>query len=129
MPEVAGLEPLPITELAVLKHVLGAHGITVTDLSRRLGMRHSNVSAAVRALIARGLVVREPSRNDGRVSLLRPTEESLTNHESIETVWSGTVRTAMLRLTGEQVDALDTAATALAALDHVLRTEHQPPRS
>ena len=126
MPEVAELEPLPTTELVVLKQILGAPGITVTELARALGMRHSNVSATVRSLLARELVVRRPSPHDGRVGLLMPTDGALTNHEAIETVWSGTVRSAMRSLTDEQVRALEAAAPALEALDHLLHTRQQP---
>ncbi|MBO0855601.1 MAG: MarR family transcriptional regulator [Nocardia sp.] len=124
VPQVAGLDPLPTTELAVLKQVLTAPGVTVTELARRLGMRHSNVSAAVRDLLARGLVVRRPSTEDRRVSLLMPTDKSLAEQNSIEAVWSGTVRSAMSGLNPQQVSALEAASEAMAALDHVLRSEH-----
>jgi DNA-binding MarR family transcriptional regulator len=130
VPEVAGLEPLPTTELAVLMHVLTTPGTTVTESARRLRMRHSNVSAAVRDLVARGLVIREPSTEDRRVSLLLPTEKALAEQNSIDTVWSGTVRSAMVHLDPAQVETIEAAADALAALDHVLRDEQRSgPRS
>lgn len=123
VPEVTGLDPLPTSELAVVKHVLASPGVTVTELSRHLGMRHSNVSAAVRALVERGLVARERSPDDRRVSLLVPTEKSLGARESINTVWSGTVRAAMARLDPDQVASLKAASEALHALNQVLREE------
>lgn len=121
LPEVAGLEPLPNSELAVVKQVLSAPGVTVTDISRRLGMRQSNVSAAVRGLVERGLVERERGAEDRRITWLFPTEKSLGARESIATRWSDTLRSAMSELDPEQINAIETAADALRALDGVLR--------
>lgn len=123
VPEVAGLDPLPTSELAVIKEVLAAPGVTVTELARQLGMRQSNVSAAVRGLVERGLVAREGSPADRRVTRLVPTERSRAAKESIDTVWSGTVRSAMAQLSDEQVEAIDAAADALRALGEVLQAE------
>lgn len=127
VPEVAGLDPLPTTELAVIKQVLGSPGITVTELARHLGMQHSNASAAVRGLVERGLVARESSPADRRVTRLVPTGESLAAKESIDTVWSGTIRSAMTQLSSEQVAAIEAASGALQALDQLLRDERSDP--
>ncbi|WP_280396827.1 MarR family winged helix-turn-helix transcriptional regulator [Nocardia carnea] len=121
VPEVAGVPHLPTTELAVLKQILATPGITVTELSKRLGMRQSNVSAAVRGLVERGLVARSADPVDRRVIRLTPTEKSFGARQTIHTVWSGTVERAMARLGDEQVAALRSAEDALEALDRVLR--------
>ena len=105
--------------------VLADPGVTVTELARRLGMRQSNVSAAVRALAGRGLVARERCVRDRRVTRLVPTEKSLGARSSIDTVWSGTVGAAMSRLDPGQVASIDAASDALRALDEALRGE--PP--
>ncbi|KAA9155283.1 MarR family transcriptional regulator [Amycolatopsis acidicola] len=123
VPETAGLEPLPNTELAALKQVLDTPGITVGELAGRLGMKQSNTSAAVRALTGRGLIAREGSPEDGRVTRLVPTEKSLADDELIDEVWSGTIRAAMARLEPAQIAAISSAADALKALDEVLHTE------
>ncbi|WP_243793779.1 MarR family winged helix-turn-helix transcriptional regulator [Saccharopolyspora gloriosae] len=123
VPEVASLDPLPNTELAVVKQVLGSPGITVSELAGRLGMRHSNVSAAVRGLIGRGLVARESDPSDRRVTKLAPTEKSTSARESIDTRWSGTVRNAMDLLSDEHVAAIEAASGALRALDEALHEE------
>ncbi len=128
VPEVAGLEPLPNTELAVLKHVLSSPGVTVGELAADLRMRQSNVSAAVRGLVDRDLVAREGSPTDRRVTRLVPTEKSLAARESIDTVWSGTIHTAMGRLDDDQVAAIEAASDALRALGHALRAGQGPPR-
>ncbi|MFI5717960.1 MarR family winged helix-turn-helix transcriptional regulator [Nocardia sp. NPDC051750] len=128
VPEVAGVPHLPTTELAVLKQILAAPGITVTELSARLGMRQSNVSVAVRGLVDRGLVARSADPADRRVTRLAPTESSFDARETIRSVWSGTVEQAMARLDDHQVAALRSAADALEALDRVLRDERGDPR-
>lgn len=129
VPEVAGLDPLPTTELAVIKQVLASPGMTVTELARQLGMQQSNASAAVRGLVERGLVARTSDPADRRVTKLVPTEKSQAAKESINTVWSGTVRTAMAQLSHEQVAAIEAASGALQALDEVLHTEQPAPRA
>ncbi|WP_280462964.1 MarR family winged helix-turn-helix transcriptional regulator [Nocardia carnea] len=126
VPEVAGVPPLPTTELAVLKQILAAPGITVTELSKQLGMRQSNVSAAVRSLVGRGLVARSVDPDDRRVIRLAPTENAIDARQTIHTVWSGTVQQAMTRLDDDQVDALYSAADALEALDRVLHEDRDP---
>lgn len=124
VPEVADLDPLPNTELAVVKQVLAAPGVTVTEIAHRLGMQQSNVSTAVRALVCRGLVARERTPEDRRITRLSPTEKSLAARESIDDRWSGTVRAAMTELSPDQVRAIEEAAPALQALDRAL---HTPP--
>ncbi|KMS87919.1 MarR family winged helix-turn-helix transcriptional regulator [Prauserella rugosa] len=121
VPDVAGLEPLPNSELAVVKEVLAEPGIAVTELGRRVGMLQSNTSAAVRALVRRGLVTRERCDTDRRVTRLMPTSKCLEARELIRSVWSGTVRDAMAHLEPEQVEAIANARTALRELDKVLR--------
>lgn len=120
VPEVAGVEPLTTTELAMIKQIQAAPGITVTELARRLGMRQSNASAAVRDLVGHGLVSRERGSTDRRVTNLVPTAKSLAAKEAINTAWSGTIRDAKSRLDPEQVAAIEGAAEALHALDLAL---------
>jgi DNA-binding MarR family transcriptional regulator len=117
------------SELAVIKHVLAAPGVTVTELARHLGMQQSNVSTAVRGLVERGLVARESNPADRRVSRLVPTEMSLAARESIDSVWSGTVRAAMTQLSSEQIAAIEAASGALRALDQVRHAEQPVQRS
>lgn len=121
VPESAGIEPVPVSELAVLKQVLSQPGITVSDLARNLGMRQSNTSAAVRGLTERALVRRESSPDDRRVTRVVPTEKLLAEQELIESVWSGTIQDAMARLAPEQIEALEAAVDALRTLDRALR--------
>lgn len=121
VPHVAGLEPLPTTELAVLKHVLDSPGITVTELARSVGLRQSNASAAVRVLVERGLVHREPSPTDRRQTLLVTTDRARSDDAVIREAWSGEVRSALSRLDHADVAVIEAASGALDRLDALLR--------
>lgn len=79
---------------------------------------------AVRELVDRGLVSRESSPADRRLTLLVPTEKSLGARASIDEVWSGTIRAAMARLDPDQVAALEAASPALRALHAALRARN-----
>jgi DNA-binding MarR family transcriptional regulator len=122
LPSAAGLDPLPTSELAVLKRIIAEPGVTVSELATALGLRQSNASAAVKALVDRGLVRRKSSPSDRRVALLHPTEAALKNKSLIEEAWSGSISAAMMRLPADQLNAILDAAEALAALDQELRS-------
>ncbi|WP_341394458.1 MarR family winged helix-turn-helix transcriptional regulator [Arthrobacter sp. G119Y2] len=122
IPDVTGIDPLASTELAVLKHILEAPGLTVTELSRRMALKQSNTSAAVRVLTERGLVTRESSPADRRISRLVPTDEALAQDEAIEDAWAGPIRSGLAGLSDEEGRALDAAASALQSLNAVLRS-------
>ncbi|GAA1483226.1 MarR family winged helix-turn-helix transcriptional regulator [Brachybacterium fresconis] len=123
VPEAATADPLPTTELALLKHVLDSPGLTVGELARRLGLRQPNTSAALRTLLERGLVVREPSLQDRRTFHIVPTEEALAEDEAIAAAWSGPLRAAQEQLSPEHAAALEGARDALVALDELIRGE------
>lgn len=123
IPDVTGIDPLASTELAVLKHILEAPGMTVTELSRRMALKQSNTSAAVRVLTERGLVTRESSPVDRRISRLVPTAEALAQDEAIEDAWAGPIRSGLAGLSDKEAQALDAAASALQTLNTVLRSD------
>lgn len=128
VPEVAGLDPLPSTELAILKHVIETPGTTVTALARHLDLRQSNTSAALRTLAARGLVHREPSTVDRRLTLVFPTDLAVAESTMISAAWSGEMREVLDRLDAADVAAIEAAAGALERLDAALH-EHTPRRA
>ncbi len=125
VPEAAGIKPLPASEIAVLKQILRSPGITVTELARLLGMQQSNVSAAVRVLVERGLVERERDPEDRRVTKPATTEKLLGEKEAIDSAWSGTIRTALAQLSEEQLTAIENASGALRELDEILQAERR----
>jgi DNA-binding MarR family transcriptional regulator len=125
----AGLGQLPPSELEVLRYVLEAPGVSVSSLARDLGLHASNVSATVRALVARNLIRREPDPTDRRAVRLCPTVDAAHGSARIEDAWAEVFAAALDDLTDEQRTALSVAAPALGALAERLRTHRAAERS
>lgn len=123
IPETRGFHALPTTELAILKHVLDDPGVTVTELSRRLGMQPSNTSAAVKALTTKGMLERRPGPDDKRVVMLFVTAAAMKEHDAIATAWQGSIDRALAQLPPEQLAALEAATEALSALDEIAQRQ------
>lgn len=115
-PADVGLEPLPATELAVLRAVIEQPDQSVSEVAASMSMQSSNVSAAVRALAGRGLVEKCPDPRDRRVTLLRPTTQALIDRDAIENAIAGTILAALANMPGEDVEALVTAIPAMRKL-------------
>jgi DNA-binding MarR family transcriptional regulator len=72
----SGLTPQRYLLLLMIKGAAdGSENSTVTELSERLQLAQSTVTELVARAEAAGLIARRPSREDGRVALLRLTEE------------------------------------------------------
>lgn len=115
-PAQVGLEPLPASELAVLRAVIEAPGRSVSEVAAVTNMQSSNVSTAVRSLMERGLLDKHADPRDRRVSLLEPTARALTEREAIENAIARSVSTALTALPGADVEALVAAVPAIRAL-------------
>ncbi|MBX5487577.1 hypothetical protein MHAS_00543 [Mycolicibacterium hassiacum DSM 44199] len=115
-PAKAGVEPLPSSELAVLRAIMDAPGCCVSDVAASVSMQSSNVSAAVRALVERGLVDKHQHEQDRRITVLRPTPRALAEREAIEEAVLGTVSAALAPLSPESVAALMNAIPAMREL-------------
>jgi DNA-binding MarR family transcriptional regulator len=120
-PARVGLEPLPASELAVLREVMDGPGRSVSDVAAAISMQSSNVSTALRALAERGLVEKRPADHDRRMSLLHPTARALAEREAIEDAVAGTVSAALAGLPAGHVDALFDALPALRELSGEVR--------
>lgn len=115
-PQAAGIDVLPPTELDVMRVVAGRPGVSVGDAAAMLRLRPSNVSAAIRALVARGLVLREPDPRDGRVIRLRATARAMRHRGLIEAVWTEDLARAFALVAPEDRAALLAVAEPLARL-------------
>jgi len=115
-PAQVGLEPLPASEVAVLRAVLEQPGRGVSDAAASIAMQPSNVSAAVRSLVARGLIEKRPDPDDKRMTLLHPTARARKDRSAIETALAGSVSQALGELSDEHVGALLRAVPAMRAL-------------
>ncbi|WP_193045638.1 MarR family winged helix-turn-helix transcriptional regulator [Mycolicibacterium baixiangningiae] len=115
-PAQVGLEPLPASELAVLRAVIEEPGRSVSEVAAATNMQSSNVSTAVRGLMDRGLLNKCADARDRRVSLLEPTARALAERDAIENAIAGSVSAALRELPAAAVEALVAAIPALRAL-------------
>ena len=111
-----GLDPLPASELEVMRLLVRVPGLSVGEVADELGLQASNASAAVRSLLARGLLERRPDERDGRISRLVPTPQAHAIRRRREAAWGELLRARLRRLPPEDVDALLAAADPLHAL-------------
>jgi DNA-binding MarR family transcriptional regulator len=115
-PAQVGLDPLPASELTVLRAVMEEPGRSVSEVAAVTNMQSSNVSTAVRALMDRGLLDKRVDARDRRVSLLEPTARALAERDAIENAIAGSVSAALAALPATAVDALVAAAPAIREL-------------
>lgn len=105
-----GLEPLPHSELEVLRSVADHSDVTVSDLARMLMLQPSNVSTTVRRLVERGLIDRSPDPRDGRSSRLRISPKAAKHRQLIDAVWIDGIRDELARMSDEEVAVVVKAA-------------------
>ncbi|RMB77737.1 MarR family transcriptional regulator [Rhodococcus sp. SBT000017] len=119
--ESLGIDRLPMPELTILKEIEDNPDISNSAVADRLRMQPSNVSAAVRVLVARGLVARTPSPADKRVVQLRVTDSMLTDRDLIRQAWSGRIIEAIDALPAQDREQLMGVTAALGGLVDELR--------
>lgn len=119
--EAGGLPGLPPTEFEVMRYVDRHPGTSVGGAAEALGLRQSNVSAAVRGLAGRGLVERVADAADRRVARLHPTPLARRRRETVEQAWARTLETALSRLDPADAAAVRDAAGPLARLAGAVR--------
>ena len=92
LPRTIGLaaarqEPLPGSELEVMRLLVRRPGLSVNDVARELGLQPSNASTAIRLLIARGTLERRQDSADARVARLFPTAAAYAARDRREQSW------------------------------------------
>ncbi|WP_178380061.1 MarR family winged helix-turn-helix transcriptional regulator [Cryptosporangium aurantiacum] len=115
------LVPLPDSERDVLRYVGRNPGSGVGVVARELHMKSSNVSAAVRNLVARDLMIREADPGDRRIARLTLTDQAYRNLERLQRSWDAHLGAALGRLEPGDREKLEGAVPALRALVQVLR--------
>lgn len=83
----AGLAELPAAELEVLRLVSLFPGCGVAFLTERTNTFQANVSAVLRSLTARGLVVKQPDERDGRAVRLFASAQADRDLGALRLVW------------------------------------------
>lgn len=120
------LDPLPPTELEVLRVVADTPGARATDVAERLSMKASNVSTAVSSLVRRGLLERIADPDDRRVLHLHLTPRALRDREELTVEWAAVLAEALARLSPAEAEALAAAVGALAHLTDTLAATPGP---
>jgi DNA-binding MarR family transcriptional regulator len=69
---------LTAPQVGLLRELVAGGGLSLKELSARLGLAHSTVSGIVDRLERRGLVRREPDARDRRSTRIVPSEEVRT---------------------------------------------------
>jgi DNA-binding MarR family transcriptional regulator len=118
--EIEGEEPLPPTELEVMRMLVRAPDQSVGEVARELGLHPSNASAAIRGLLARGLLERKVDSRDGRVSRLAPTAKAEAIRRRREGAWGELLRIRLAKMPPEDAATLLGAIDSLEALAIVL---------
>jgi DNA-binding MarR family transcriptional regulator len=112
----ADLEPLPPSELEVMRLLVRRPGLSVGEVARELGLRPSNASAAIRGLLARGLLERRADERDSRITRLAPTAKAQAIRRQREEAWGKLLRERLRRLPPEDADRLLASVDSLQAL-------------
>lgn len=87
-PRAARRGPLTGTEIAVIRQIHRAPRATPSQIAEATGLRRSNVSTAIRALEAGGLVVRDQHAGNARSVALVPTALASESVARINAYWA-----------------------------------------
>lgn len=100
-----GIDPIPLSEVDVLTHVIDHPGSTVTEVAHALALQPSNVSTTVRQLVGRGLMHREADSRDGRRSRLFAAPQAAADRERIEEAWTKPISEFLEQLPPDEREA------------------------
>ncbi|MFZ2527357.1 MAG: MarR family transcriptional regulator [Rhodococcus sp. (in: high G+C Gram-positive bacteria)] len=83
--------PLSNLEAVVMRCIDRHPGIGPSEIASELGLRSGNMSAALRALDAKGLILRSPDPDDRRAVRVFPTPKAAVNIEMLRAGWIRTL--------------------------------------
>jgi len=109
----AGVDVLSPVESLVLRAVGAFPGISPSAAATRVGLTSSNMSAALRSLEDRGLVLRSRDPADRRCVRLTPTDLAAESLRRVRAGWAA----MLVPLLGGDPARLDAARAVLHALD------------
>ncbi|HEX9624965.1 MAG TPA: MarR family transcriptional regulator [Streptosporangiaceae bacterium] len=119
--EDSGGAGLPYSELEVMRLLVRQPGLSVNEVASALELQSSNVSTAIRSLVARGLIERRRDERDGRVTRLYPTRTAIAHRDGQEAAWGKALARCLAQLPDAERERLLAAAPALEALAGLLR--------
>jgi DNA-binding MarR family transcriptional regulator len=114
--EAARAEPLPPSELEIMRLLSRRPGLSVNDVASELGLQPSNVSTAVRSLVDRGVLRRTGDVSDGRVVRHEPTAAAAASRAKRERAWGSAMTEVLDDLPGDDRERLVASITALKLL-------------
>jgi DNA-binding MarR family transcriptional regulator len=115
----AGVVSLTGTEIAVMRWVHRHPGTTSGETARATGLHRSNMSAALRGLVSKGLVQREGDPEDSRLVHLRLTEVAEEDSRRIRLHWAEVLRDRLPALDDEDRAALERSVDLLTSWEGV----------
>lgn len=116
-------QTLPASELEIMRLLVRRPGLSVNDTAAELRLAPANVSTALRALEARGLLERRRDPADGRVVRLHPTQAALEHRSGQERAWGSALAEALAALPKADARRTLAATGSLRALAAVLGRE------
>ncbi len=93
-PRIVRLTP---TERVIMRFVDEHGDVAPSEIASRLALQRSNVSAALRGLVEKGLVERTGDAADRRAAHVRATPLARENLERLAGVWAGALGRALPR--------------------------------
>ncbi len=131
LPRTIGLtaarqDPLPASELEVMRLLARRPGLSVNDVARELSMQPSNASTAIRSLVARGTLQRRRDSTDGRIVHLEPTPAAYVARDRRERVWGEALSDVLASLALSDRQRLVEAVPVLRLLAARLAGEAAP---
>jgi DNA-binding MarR family transcriptional regulator len=107
---------LPASELEIMRLLVRRPGLSVNQTAAELRLRPANVSTALRALEARGLLERHRDPDDQRVVRLHPTDAAMAHRREQEGAWGRALEQTLVTMPKPDAARLLAAAPALRAL-------------
>jgi len=111
--------PLTGTEALVMRWIDRNPGASPSAVADATALQRSNLSVAVRSLVAKGMVERRPDPEDARTVRLFSTDVARDSIGRLHAHWAGALRSALGD--GDHADAVAVASALLTRIDAGLR--------
>jgi DNA-binding MarR family transcriptional regulator len=111
--EAAGVVPLTGTEAMILRWVDRNPGTSPSATAEATALQRSNLSAAMRSLVDKGMVDRRTDPANARLVQLFPTERARESIRMLRTHWARRLRSAL----PTENDGVDVALHVLTQID------------
>jgi DNA-binding MarR family transcriptional regulator len=110
--------PLTGTEVAVIREIHRRPRSTPSQIAEATGLQRSNVSTAIRSLVAGGLVLREQVAGNARSVALVPTELAEQSVARIHAYWTALLEQVPADVLAEGVAATPVLARIAGSVSH-----------